>query len=433
MPSFGKYTVAKTNRINEKRKNMMTQSFTKLFSLTVFLITLSASKAMAQNHDHLSMNMHFKDSIVFIDAKYQLASKVNSDSIYFLLNPAFKMDTIISKDLISYRIAQKKGMPFPFYRLEFNEPQDTSEMLAVEFRYRINLREQNHMNSDWIELNADKLWFPNFGQINNQFTYEVDITNFPKSYQLVTHTDAEVTQEKNTFRIKKDSPWYEVLVIAGKDLKEWEYDQNITLIGSQEIADSTFQSIGEKVKNSIDLLNRYFGMSDPITSFKVVLRNTSRDELGYQYNRRDMIITGTDFNDHGNISHEIAHYWWSKANFINEPWMNESFANYSMYLVLKEYDFEDYKRLLARNRELSKNAIPVASASLFTADSYNSYYHKGALHLIDLEGKIGSDLMRQLISSCVEKRINTTENFLRELENLTNKENRTYFEDLLKI
>ncbi len=410
----------------------MTQSFTYPFSLILLLLALSASKSWAQKSDHLSMNMHFKDSTVYIEAKYQSASKVIGDSIYFLLNPGFEIDTIKSKDLMSYRITQKKGMPLPFYRLEFNEARDSSEMLAVELKYKINLSEQNHMKSDWIELNADKLWFPNLGEINNEFTYEVTITNFPEAYHLVTHTDVKVTQEKNTFVIKKDNPWYEVFVMAGKDMKEWAYDQNIILIGSQEIADSTFQSIGEKVKNSIDMLNGHFGMSDPITSFKVVLRNTNRDELGYQYNRGDMIITGTDFNDYGNISHEIAHYWWSKANFINEPWMNESFANYSMYLVLNEFDPEDYQRLVARNRELSKNAIPVASASLFATDSYNSYYHKGAINLIDLEEKIGSELMRLLISSCVEKGINTTDNFLQELEKLTNKENRNFFEGLLK-
>jgi hypothetical protein len=411
----------------------MTQSFTKLFSLTVLLIALSASSAWAQKSDHLSMNMHFKDSTVFIEAKYQSASKLNGDAIYFLLNPGYEIDTIKSKDLMSYKISQKEGIPLPFYRLEFNEAGDTSEMLAVAFRYKINLSEQNHMKSDWIELNADKLWFPNLGALNNEFTYEVTITNFPESYRLVTHTDAQVTREKNTLTIKKDNPWYEVFVLAGKDMKEWEYNQNITLLGSQQIADSTFESIGKKVKNSIDMLNGYFGMSDPITTFKVVLRNTSRDELGYQFNRRDMIVTGTDFNDYGNLSHEVAHYWWSKSNFIKEPWMNESFANYSMYLVLKEFDPEEYQRLLAHNRELSKNAIPVGSASLFTADSYNSYYHKGAIHLIDLEAKIGSESMRRLLSSCVEQNINTTDGFLLELEKLTNKESRDFFEALLKI
>ena len=411
----------------------MTQSYTKLFSRAVLLMALSASGLCAQKQDHLTMNLHFKDSTVFIEAAYQSPSQVNRDSIYFLLNPGFEIDTIKSKDLKSYEITQKKGIPIPFYRLEFKEPQDTSEMLVVVFEYKINLSEQNHMKSNWIELNADKLWFPNLEKINNTFTYEVTITDFPESYQLVTHTDAKVTRQKNTLTIKKEKPWYEVLILAGKDMKEWEYNPNITLIGRQEIADSTFQSIGNKVKNSIDLLNGYFGMSDPITSFKVVLRNTSRDEIGFQFNRSDLIVTGTDFNDYGNLSHEIAHYWWSKANFIQEPWMNESFANYSMYLVLKEFDSEDYQRLLARNRETSENAIPVADASLFAADSYNSYYHKGAIHLIDLEAKIGSESMQVLLSSCVEKGIHTTEGFLQELEDITNKETRFFFEGLLKI
>ncbi|MGB5317234.1 MAG: hypothetical protein WBN56_14635, partial [Robiginitalea sp.] len=112
---------------------------------------------------------------------------------------------------------------------------------------------------------------------------------------------------------------------------------------------------------------------------------------------------------------------------------NESFANYGMYRVLKEFDAEDYQRVLARNRERSENAIPVADASLFAADSYNSYYHKGAIHLIDLEAKIGSESMQVLLSSCVEKGIHTTEGFLQELEDITNMETRFFFEGLLKI
>jgi hypothetical protein len=403
------------------------------FSHTVLLIALSTSISWAQKPDHLSMTMHFKDSTLFVEATYQSDQIINRDSIYFLLNPGFELDTIHSKNLNSYTITQKKGMPLPFYHLAFNGSRDISEMLAVTFKYSIDLSEQNHMKSDWIELNADKLWFPNLGSLNNEFTYEVTITNFPQSYFIISHTDAKVTRENNTIAIKKDNPWYEVLILGGKDMKEWEYNPNITLIGGQEISDSTFQSIGKKVKNSIDLFNGSFGMSDPITSFKVILRNTGRAEIGFQFNRRDMIVTGTDFNDYGNLSHEIAHYWWRKANFIQEPWMNESFANYGMYEVLKEFDAEDYQRVLARNRQGTKNAIPVADASLFAADAFNSYYHKGAVHLIDLEAKIGSETMQRLLSSCVEKGIRTTKGFLQELEKTTNKETRIFFKDLLNM
>jgi hypothetical protein len=410
----------------------MNQPISKLLFFTTLLLVLCASNTRAQKSDHLSMNIQIEDSIMFIEATYRSPSIISTDSIYFLLNPGYALDTIESKRLKSYKITQKKGIPLPFFRLELNETADSTEMLVVEFKYTIDLSQQNHMKSDWIELNADKLWYPNLGALNNAFTYEVTITDFPESYHLITHTDAKITFGDNRLTIKKETPWYEVLLLAGKDLKECEYDQNIRLVGSQEIAEATVQSIGKKVKESIDLLNGYFGMSDPISSFKVVLRNTGRSELGFQFNRRDMIVTGTDFNDYGNLSHEIAHYWFSKADFIREPWMNESFANYGMYLVLKEFNPEDYEKVLSRNRELAKNTIPVAGASLFEANSYASYYHKGALHLISLENKIGPELMRQLLTSCVAKKIRTTEGFLEELEKLTNKENRNFFERLLK-
>lgn len=416
-----------------KDKNMMIRSYTRLISSVSFLFLLSVSSIWAQKRDHLSMDMIFKDSTVFIDARYESVAQVNSDSIYFILNPGFELDTIRSKGLKSYKLTQKEGVPLPYFLLEFDEIRDPEEGLTVEFKYKINLSEQNHMKSNWIELNADKLWFPNMEKLNNEFTYEVTITDFPGSYRLITHTDAKVAQEKNQLVIKKNIPWYEVLILGGKDMKDWSYNNEITLIGNKHTPDSTFQSMGHKVKKSIELLNSSIGEFDPITTFSVVLRNTTRKELGFQFNRKNLIVTGIDFDDYGNLSHEIAHYWWSKANFISEPWMNESFANYSMYMVLKEFDFEDYQSLVARNRELSKDAIPVGSATLFAADSFNSYYYKGALHLISLEEKIGDEKMNQLLSSCVEKNISTTENFLEELEMLINSEERSFFEELLKM
>ena len=410
----------------------MIQLLTKLIRSKTFLVLLGSASLWAQKPDHLVMNMTFKDSSIQIDALYQSISKEKIDSIYFLLNPGFDLDTINSKGLKSYKIAQKEGVSLPFYLLIFNKSIDKNEPFVVEFKYKIDLIQQNHMKSNWIELNADKLWFPNQHSLNNKLTYEVSISNFPPTYFLITHTDAKVTKNKGQINISKTTPWYEVLILAGKSMKEWRYDKNIKIIGNENIADATIQSIGLKVKNSIDLLNTYFGMADPITSFEVVLRNTQKEELGFQFNRRNLIITGTDFNDYGNLSHEIAHFWWSKANFIEEPWMNESFANYSMYLVLKEYNYEDYKKVIARNRVIAETAIPVSKASLFAADSYNSYYYKGSVLLIKLEERIGPEIMRKLLSSCVEKRIKTTETFLAELENLTNKSDRDFFENLLK-
>jgi len=406
----------------------------KLIHLVIFLTGLNLVAVWAQKPDHLSMIMVFKkDSTVQINAKYQTVLQEKVDSIYFILNPSVELDTIISKDLKAYKIVQKEEMLIPLWCLKYNNSIEANEELLVEFQYKINLSQQNHLKSNWIELNVDKLWFPNLNALNNEFSYDISIIDFPKSYHLLTHPDAIVDMEGNQIHILKETPWYEVLILAGNRMKEWRFDDNISLVGNETIADSIFQSIGNKVKNSIDLLNTTFGKSDAISSFQVVLRNTNRKEIGFQFNRRNMIITGPDFNDYGNLSHEIAHYWWSKANFIDEPWMNESFANYSMYLVLRSFDFENYKTILDKTHEKADNAIPVIDAKLFVKDSYNSYYHKGALHLLSLEEKIGIETMNKLLSSCVKNKINSTEGFLIELEKLTNKEQRDFFENLIAM
>ncbi|MCX2718098.1 hypothetical protein [Lentiprolixibacter aurantiacus] len=400
----------------------------------LFTLFLGIVAIQAQEADHLSMTLKFQDSTLLIDARYESSSIGDSDSAYFLLNPGYELDTIVSKGLKSYTVTQKKGSPLPFYHLEFDKEVAGQKTLLVDFRYQINLSEQNHMKSNWIELNADKLWFPNRNNLNNELTYEVSISNFPESYHLITHSDAVITKWDNQITISKTDPWYEVMILAGDSMKEWEFDDNITVIGSTDIDESTFRSIGLKVKHSIDILNAYFGKSDPINDFKVVLRNSSRSELGlgYQFNRRDLIVTGVDFDSYGNLSHEIAHFWWNKADFIKEPWMNESFANWGMYQVLRKYDKEEYEKVIASDIEIGETAMPVADASLFAPDAYGSYYCKGTVLLLRLEEKIGADAMQKLLSDCVEKNINSTEGFLSELELLTGKEVRSYFENLLK-
>ena len=161
------------------------------------------------------------------------------------------------------------------------------------------------------------------------------------------------------------------------------------------------------------------------------MRNTTSDELGYQTARKNMIITGPDFNSYSNLSHEVAHYWWSDADFIEEPWMNESFANYSMYLVEEEFNPTQYPNLLERYKKQAEKAPPVASATLFSENSYPSYYIKGSILLKELEKKIGRKKMMTLLKARIKKNINTTEGFLTEIEKTFGPDTREYFGALL--
>ena len=399
-----------------------------LFILWITLLFIP-SKIHAQEYDHLVMEMDIQDSVARITAHYQLSESIY-DSVYFLLNPEFKIYSVTADGLSSYTMEMKEGRPFPFWLLKFNDS-STSKNVIVKFEYEINLSQQNHMRSNWIELNADKLWQPNT-DINNRITYELTILNLPDGYTFISHSDASVEYNDDRIIVKKLNPWYEVLFLAGNDMQKWTFDTDITIIGSNQIPETTVESIGSKVRNSIDLLNESIGKSDPIQDFIVVLRNTNRDEIGYQVNRKNMIITGADFNSYGNLSHEVAHFWWSKANFVKEPWMNESFANYSMYQVMEKYVPSDYQALLEKHKTIADDAIPVSEATSFAENAYPSFYYKGAVLLMELEEKIGRDKMNAILASCIENDIATTQGFLRELARITNQEISNVFAESLK-
>lgn len=398
-----------------------------------FWLSATTLPVRAQITDHLDIKATFKDSTIQVEASYKTSIPAQQDSVYFLLFPGIEVDSITADGLETYTRAMKPGHPIPFWMLKFRGDQDRSTPAVIGFSYSIDLGRQNHMRSNWIELNADKMWFPNRNDLNNPFTYTATIEHLPENYTLLGHTDAVIEQvDPETIRITKPTPWYEVLLLAGKDLKSFSYDKGITLWGNREIPDSVMRSIGEKVRKSTDLLNTYTGTHDKIEELSILLRNTTKKEIGFQFNRVNLIVTGTDFNTYGNLSHEIAHYWWRKANFLTEPWLNESLANFCMYQVLRTYEPEQYEQMLLKDKQTAIEAIPVAEATAFADGSFASYYTKGTVLLLELEEQIGRDKMQQLFTKLATYDDLSTEVFLNTLETISSPDHRSLFEQALK-
>lgn len=383
---------------------------------------------------HLKMNLRFEGEVLKVDAKYSARVKEAGNSMLFLLNPGFEIQDISGPGLDTFQLAQRPGRPFPYWKLTFDRELKVDEAIELRFTYNIDLVNQNHLKSNWIELNTDKLWFPNYDDIDNEFSYEVNLTGLPEDFRLVGHMNAEIGSDKpGEIFIRETDPVKEVLILAGRDMRFWQGDSpSISFFAHKETPDSVLESMNYKVEKSIELMTRAFGQSDPIKEYRVVLRNTPRKELGFQFSRINMIITGPEFNTFGDLSHEVAHYWWKDADFINEPWMNESFANYSMFLVMEAFDPEDFEQLFEQYRKTALEAPPVGEATLFSDNAYNSYYIKGSVLLKKLEGMIGKEGMKKLLIARVAKQINTTDGFLMELEQATDRETRQRFEQMLQ-
>jgi len=422
------------NIINTKSKSKMIFNH---LSKKIFLpiILLIFGNTAAQNLDNLNIELQFKDSILKIDALYKIKVKENSDTKYFLLNPGVDSLIIKGNSLNGFEMSSKPNRPLPFWKLNFSRTLKKGETVDLHFTYQIDLTKQNHMKSNWIELNVDKLWFPNHNDLNNKFTYVATVSGLPKDYTLIGNMEAKVNASNpNKIVIKKQIPDMEVLILAGKDMTFWKPNaaSSVTFFTSQQTKVSVLTSMHKKVKQSIQLMNTTFGKSSPIKDFRVVLRNTTREEIGFQFNRKNMIITGADFNSYGNLSHEIAHFWWTDANFIEEPWLNESFANYAMFLVQEQYDESDFKTTYKSYSEKSMSAPSVGKATLFSDNSYEAYYIKGAILLKKLEGIIGKTKMLELLELRVNEKINSTLEFLNLLERITDSKTRIVFEEMLQ-
>jgi aminopeptidase N len=111
--------------------------------------------------------------------------------------------------------------------------------------------------------------------------------------------------------------------------------------------------------------------------------------------------------------------------------MNESFANFSAFQLMKRYDTKNYDSYYDLCKKKAELPGPVATAENFKPNTYDLFYFKGAFLLLELENKIGEQQMIKLLEERVSKKINNTSGFLRALEQIAGKKNRLYFEELI--
>ena len=391
------------------------------------------------DHDHLSMSMRFQaDSTLHVKATY--AVERTETDIYFLLNPGYQLERIESDGLKSYEMAMKENRPFPFYKLSYDENSADDGPDEVYFEYTIDLKSSNYINENWLEFNVDQLWFPKYNDLDTEFTWDLTIENLYAGYSLVSYSFDDRARYRvdmdpvSSLKLKQNQPTPEIYLMLGKDMQLWS-DRSSTegvaveFFAHKDISLEILTSMDQKTDHIIQYFNTGFGQPDPIQRYLLVLRNT--DKIGFLQSRGEILLANADSDNYAALSHEVAHYWWSMADFMNEPWMNEAFANYSMFLALEEFDNSSLTKQLNRSQELAANTGSVRAAGTFPPSNYSTYYHKGSLLLWELDQAIGRKAMLKLLHSRVDAGTNSTEAFLNLLEEQEGTQIRLEFESKL--
>lgn len=135
------------------------------------------------------------------------------------------------------------------------------------------------------------------------------------------------------------------------------------------------------------------------------------------------------------IAHELAHLWWCKATFNSwEDWLNESFAEYSALLVLRDIFGEDeFNQRIEKYKAKAEGLPPIMGIDRGEEKAYEVLYIKGPLLLYELERTTGREKFIELLNIIHLGNIDTTEKFLAKLGNLTNGNIRDNFKKQLSL
>jgi hypothetical protein len=141
------------------------------------------------------------------------------------------------------------------------------------------------------------------------------------------------------------------------------------------------------------------------------------------------------------LGHEIAHFWWWKAETSSwEDWLNESFAEYSALMVVRELFGESAfeKRMLDKQNAIN-HTVPIwgfertdISTEAQRKEVETVLYNKGPVLLFELEKKIGDEKFKALCRQMVSSKVTSTPQFLQMLSEFECDEVSNWMEKSLK-
>ena len=406
--------------------------------LGLFTIVIYGQKVVEYN---MNLRIGLEQREVNVSGKL-LIDFDDQDSITFYLwrNSTIKSIICCTKE-VAYTFDSIKPLPLPFIgnagKLVVANPRCGESLQQIEFEYHCDMQRNmvgfgKIFTDAWIEMGYYSAWYP-VHEESRSFTAEARIWT---EEDVKISGSGLVTQKDSCWQMTQ--PWesFDILIVASKDLKTKTIEnKNIRV----ETVYSTFpksniDSIVEAFADVLEFFSPRFGSQDGEVYLKFIIDPT---EGRGGYGRKNLIrLKASSFSNYFKlgIAHELSHTWWHKADVKSwEDWLNESFAEYSMLLYLRDrINTELYNKTLERYRQNSENMPAIWGIERTSDNAYTTLYEKGSLLLLELECKLGSEEMKAFLYILIEKSIDNTAEFLEELEEFSSQEVRDWFESELK-
>jgi hypothetical protein len=350
--------------------------------------------------------------------------------------------------------------------VHFDPPLAANAAAMIQFAFEGRLALPSR---DWVELNLPLAWYPvaalngasafspegegpirldGSGSAAADLTFTLQVS-CPAGY--APGSLGAVSQHDDTWHFDWPHPTNDIVVVVGRHMRSrsYESESNRVQLHSVSLGDEAAGLLGEDLLWALERFSGWFGPVRP-AEFTVIQSPRAR---GQGYARRGLVVLADlseqDYLDQREeylrcMAHEAAHTWWWAAPSASwEDWLNESFAEYSALMVIRErYGLDIFNQRLEQKRaQVHQRAASLPLWGFDRTDTTTAeklalveaqLYHKGPLLLHDLAERIGRRRFIDLCRAMQWSEVRSTAHFLDLLEEVEDSAIRGWLEDTLK-
>ena len=300
--------------------------------------------------------------------------------------------------------------------LHFNKTFNAGDTIPLIFEYSSDLSNipdtgMNMFSEDLIEIGVYTPWFPLTEDFQESiFHVTVDIDD---EYILV---GGNVGKENGLWILDQKDPYVCCTIIASRSFKNNCYSNSLGNIRTNvywvnEENKESCKEIDESIKEIMNFYVQSFGHIDG-EKIDVVMVPRAESESSGGYCRPGLIVlpgkqaknmhykykSKDDDYMFKYLAHELAHMWWNKADVTSwENWLNESFAEYSSLMAIRELrNKERFNQSIELNKTKSIDLGPIRNCTFKDKDYFDIWYVKGPTILSYLENQVGESRFKNL-------------------------------------
>lgn len=424
----------------------MTKSLLIISAILLYSVCCKAQNPNQLEYSHYNIRLELIPEQQFIRVDGSLKYVVNEDSVQqltFHLHKNFEINYFKINGDNSFQIDTSSTVRWLPDALKIiysaTGKFQKGDVLNVDFSYQGNINEwpawsANVIDEEWVEMG---LYFPWYPSINEDFTYKLTVDINP---EYTVFARGNYSEKGNTKIFENDNPVFDLVVCASKDLKIRKLqllNQSFQVVNSK-LSEAVVDSIQSDIENLYKFYNTMFGEIEVQDMCLVI----SKREKGGGYSRKGGLFLGgisdsdylserIDYNRF--LAHEISHFWWVGAPLNWEDWLNESFAEYSALLLIREiYGNEEYNKRMKLKQKESVNTPPIWGLARNDEQATEVLYSKGVILLSELEQKTGNEKFLELCKERIRKKVNNTNDFLNLIADIEGKNTANWFEQSLR-